>query len=218
MSAGDILYYENFDLEEMVTPVNYKQLDQLLVETGYPDEKRVKLVNGFKNGFDLGYRGNPDIQLKSRNLKFTVGNPTELWNKVMKEVKEKRYAGPFREIPFKIYIQSPIGLVPKDGGKKTRLIFHLSHPRGEGLSVNENTPEELSRVKYPDFDEAVRLCIKCIEKKGNCVLGKSDMTSAFRHLCIAKKWWKYLVMKAKSPIDNQNLLFCRQMSTIWCLH
>ena len=43
------------------------------------------------------------------NLKLTVGNETILWNKVMKEVKAKRYAGPFTED----FIQSPIGLVPK---------------------------------------------------------------------------------------------------------
>ena len=47
----------------------------------------------------------------------------------MKEIAEKRMAGPFEDIPFEHFIQSPIGLVPKDGGKKTRLIFHLSYPR-----------------------------------------------------------------------------------------
>ena len=42
-----------------------------------------------------------------------------LWNKVMKEVEAKRFAGPFEKIPFDNFIQSPIGLVPKDGGKST---------------------------------------------------------------------------------------------------
>ena len=31
----------------------------------------------------------------------------------MKEVKVKRLAGPYEEVPFENYIQSPIGLVPK---------------------------------------------------------------------------------------------------------
>ena len=43
----------------------------------------------------------------------------ELWNKVMKGVNLKRYAGPFDSIPFENYVQSPIGLIPKDGGKST---------------------------------------------------------------------------------------------------
>ena len=109
---------------------------------------------------------------------------------------------PSREIPFENYIQSPIGLVPKDGGKKTRLIFHLSHPRDntKGTSVNGSTPKELCSVKYKEFDKAVRICIN---EGLACYMGKSDMTSAFRHLAMNKKFWKYLVMKAQNPLDNQ---------------
>ena len=117
-----------------------------------------------------------------QNLKFWgVGNKTVLWNKVMKEVKLKRYAGPYEEIPYEYYIQSPIGLVPKDGRKQTRLIFHLSYPRGRGTSLNQNTPQDLCTVKYPEFDKAIQLCTKVGIK---CNLAKSDMTSAFRHLSI----------------------------------
>ena len=120
----------------------------------------------------------------------------------MKEVKEGRYAGPFANVPFDNYIQSPIGLVPKDGGNKTRLIFHLSHPRDpeRGTSVNGSTPEELTSVKYLTFDDAVRLCIKA---GPGCYIGKSDMTSAFRHLGMKKKHWRYLVMKAQNPTDHR---------------
>ena len=186
----------------MISPVNADQLEKLLNESNYDKEKTRYLVDGFKHGFDLGYRGPKLVQQKSNNLKFSIGDKTELWNKVMKEVKEKRYAGPFSEIPFDHYIQSPIGLVPKDGGKKTRLIFHLSHPRdsSKGVSVNGNTPEELSKVQYSDFDQAVKLCI---EEGQGCYIGKSDMTSAFRHLGMKKEHWKYLVMKAQNPSDNK---------------
>ena len=118
----------------------------------------------------------------------------------MKEVKEKRYAGPLEEIPFDSYIQSPIGLVPKDGGKDTRLIFHLFYPRGEKSSVNANTSVELFSVKNPDFNKTINLCLR--EGK-SCHIAKSDMKSAFRNLSIIKKHWRYLVMKAVSPIDGK---------------
>ena len=49
----------------------------------------------------------------------------DLWNKIMKEVRVGRVAGPYETIPFENYIQSPVGLVSKSGGK-TRMIFHLS--------------------------------------------------------------------------------------------
>ena len=192
-------------------------LKKLLVDTNYDPKKTAYLVKGFEEGFDLGYRGPEDVKLTAKNLKFTIGSKTELWNKVMKEVELKRYAGPFKDIPFENYIQSPIGLVPKDGGQKTRLIFHLSYPRKpptkqleeanitwEEKSVNANTPPDLTKVKYPDFDKAVDLCIAA--GKG-CYMGKSDMSSAFRHFGIAKKFWKYLVMKAQNPEDNKFYYF-----------
>ena len=141
-------------MENIFTPVNVTELNHLLEITKYDKQKAKFLVEGFTNGFDLGYRGpETNIKQESKNLKFTIGNKTELWNKVMKEVKENRYAGPFSEIPFENYIQSPIGLVPKDNGKKTRLIFHLSHPRDAslGISVNGSTPKELTKVKYKEF-------------------------------------------------------------------
>ena len=201
--------------------MNTKELKILLQETGYDHEKTKTLIDSFENGFDLGYRGRMDVKMTAKNLKFTIGDEVELWNKVMKEVEAKRYAGPFKQIPFENYIQSPIGLVPKDGGKKTRLIFHLSYPRGADppQSVNANTPESLSKVKYKEFDDAVRLCIK--EGRG-CHAGKSDLTSAFRHLGIAKKWWKFLVMKAKNPLDGNWYYFIDKClpfgASISCAH
>ena len=188
-------------METIKTPVDADKLQMLLKESNYDEKETEFLVDGFKNGFDLGYRGPELIKQNSPNLKFTIGDKIELWNKVMKEVKEERYAGPFKQIPFDNYIQSPIGLVPKDGGKKTRLIFHLSYPRDEekGTSVNRATPKELCAVNYQEFDCAIRLCIA--EGKG-CHIGKSDMTSAFRHLAMKKKFWKFLVMKAQNPEDG----------------
>ena len=201
----EVLQYENFDLDNIKTPVNVEMLEQLLKQSNYDKIETEFLIGGFPNWFSLGYQGPENVKIKSPNLKFReVGNPIILWNKVMKEVKEGRYAGPFETIPFDNYIQSPIGLVPKDGGKDTRLIFHLSYPRGRKLSVNDNTPEELCKVKYPDFNEAIQLCIQA---GVFCHIAKSDMKSAFRNLGINKKDWKYLVMKAVSPIDGKTYYF-----------
>ena len=166
-----------------MTPVDADALERLLNETQYDRKKSEFLLDGFRNGFSLEYQGPVDVKITSKNLKFRgVGNETILWNKVMKEVKLMRYARPFREIPFKdSFIQSPIGLVPKDGGSDTRLIFHLSHPWGTNQSVNFNTPKEKLKVKYPDFSKAVQLCIAAGR---SCKLWHSDMRSAFRHFCI----------------------------------
>ena len=125
----------------------------------------------------------------------------------MNEVKLKRYAGPFTQIPEQYqddYIQSPIGLVSKDGGKDTRLIFHLSHPwrkvNGKFVSLNANTPSNKCKVAYLDFSEAI---LRCLEEGVNCHLSKSDVRSAFCQLGISKRFWRYLIMKARNPLDGK---------------
>lgn len=99
----------NPDIDSLVTPLNVNKYQELLKQSGYPPEKIEPLVQGFKFGFDLGYRGPKDVQLEANNLKFRIGNKTILWNKIMKEVKEGRFAGGFRKPPYLNYIQSPLG-------------------------------------------------------------------------------------------------------------
>ena len=90
--------YDNYDLQSIFTPVDATKLRQLLELTQYDEKESQFLIDGFSNGFDLGYRGPMEIQQYSKNLKFTIGDEIELWNKVMKEVKEKRYAGHIRNL------------------------------------------------------------------------------------------------------------------------
>ena len=103
-----------------------------------------------------------------------------------------------------ISYRAPSDLFQRMGGAKTRLIFHLSYPRKGNTSVNANTPAELCKVKYNEFDQAVK---RCIEEGIGCAIAKSDMSSAFRNLGILKKHWPYLIMKAVSPFDRQTYYF-----------
>ena len=198
--AGDVqdLIIDQFSclqLDDIVTPIDADLLQQLLYDTGYNPIKTSWLVDGFRNGFDMGYR-EPLVQTNlSENLPLNVGSPVELWNKLMSEVRVRRVAGPFLNIPYDSYIQSPIGLVPKDE-KKTRLIFHLSYDfnkKGQMdpamRSFNFHTAEEFSTVKYRDLDYAIHTCV-CLCKKSNDIndyrdslhLEKTDLKSTFRLL------------------------------------
>ena len=109
--------FENLDLNTISTPVNVTALKKLLVKSNYDVEKTKKILDGFENGFDIQYEGPIDRQDTTPNIPFSIGNSTDMWNKVMKEVQMRRYAGPFDRPPFKNYIQSPLGLVPNTGGK-----------------------------------------------------------------------------------------------------
>ena len=182
------LYFENLNITDVVTPVNAKALHSLLLESAYDEAKSNYLVNGFAQGFTIGYEGpKTNIQRYAPNLKLRIGNKVTLWNKVMKEVKLKRYASPFDTVPYENFIQSPIGLVPKGGPESgdCRLIFHLSYPK-DGLSVNSATPKHLCSVSYPDFGDAIQLCARAGK---SCKIARSDMSAAFRQLGIMPEHW-----------------------------
>ena len=125
-----ILRFENFELEEVVTPIDAKRLEHYLKDSKYDEDESKFLIQGFTTGFPIGYQGPTVRSSSAQNIPFTpgVGDKIEMWNKIMNEVSEGRVAGPYKgdQPPYQNFIQSPIGLVPKSGGK-TRLIFHLSH-------------------------------------------------------------------------------------------
>ena len=211
------MYFENFNLVDPITPVDVDTLERLLKDSYYSEAETSFLVNGFRYGFELGYTGPKMVKQSAHNLKIRVGNETILWNKVMKEVKLKRFAGPYNTIPFEYYIQSPIGLVPK-GEDDTRLIFHLSYPQN-GNSVNAGIPKDKYSVVYKDFSQAIQACL---ELGIGCKLSKLDMKSAFRILCMRPDQFWLLVLKAKSPIDGKTYYFIDKClpfgSSISCAH
>lgn len=204
-----LLWYENYDMDSIVTPVKVRELERLLVETEYPREKTQFLVNGFTEGFTLGYEGPMVRRTFSRNHKLRAGNQTVLWNKIMLEVKVGRMTGPHLSPPYSSFIQSPITLIAKKGSESldpienTRLIFDLSSPRGE--SLNDYTPRSVKSVEYPLFDKSIRMCLK--EGK-SCFLSKTDCKSAFLMLPLAPDQFRWVVMMCEHPCTGQKYYFC----------
>ena len=179
------------------------------------------LIQGFRQGFSIGYQGLINRQSKSNNIPFTkgVGDRQDMWQKIMAEVDASHVAGPFREIPFMNYIQSPIGLIPKHGGK-TRLIFHLSYNFTQDpndASLNHFTPRQMCSVHYNDLDFAVRCCLKTNARArsqsrsgmetGLVYLAKTDLRMAFCMLPVKKGDWKWLVFKAVDPQTGNIMYF-----------
>ena len=213
----------NDDLCCIVTPINVKVYEQLLRSSNYDPAEIDFLVDGFSNGFDIGYEGPKFRTDSAHNIPFKVGNRIEMWCKIMKEVKAGRYAGPFDEILYAAYIQSPIGLVPKAGGQ-TRLIFHLSYNfKKSGLkSVNFYTPKEKCSIHYNDLDNAVAASINCRLQSQPVFCAKTDLKSAFRILPLKPSCFCWLVMKAYHPATGQLKFFVEKNlpfgSSISCSH
>ena len=192
-------YFLNFDLETIVTPVKVAKFINKLEEAHYDSTEVEFLRNGFNSGFDIGYEGPKDCCSTSENIPFSVRNETQKWNKIMKEVALKRVAGPYESIPFKHYIQSPIGLVPKAGGDQTQLIFHLSYDfKKDGLkSMNYFTPKQKCSVKYRDLDHAVGnyidLCFEILGDYCETRSGNKDQET------LKKEWWSWFRNHRKLP-------------------
>ena len=226
-------YYSNYDLENIVTPIDVAKFEELLNLTNYDPIERDFVIDGFTNGFDIGYQEPQERRSTAKNIPFTVGDKFELWDKIMKEVKEGQYAGPYEQIPFENYIQSPIGLVPKVGGK-TRLIFHLSYEFGrkngeEKLSsVNGSTPRAICLVRYNDLDHAIEGCLrvssyaKHVSGSKVIFIGKTDLSSAFRALPLKRSCFAWFIMKVEDRRDGRIKYFVEKClpfgASISCSH
>ena len=83
--------FENFNISDVFTPVNITQLHELLIETKYNEKETHFIINGFANGFPLGYAGSRSMCRWSPNLKLECSSREDLWEKVMKGVRLKHF-------------------------------------------------------------------------------------------------------------------------------
>lgn len=154
------------------SPINICTLKKLLYN--YNEAEAGFLLDGFSNGFSMQYQG-PRTSRFAKNLKSVREHPDIAEKKIVKEILEGRVAGPFLRPPFKDFIVSPIGIVPKKSKGEFRMIHHLSYP--EGGSINDFIDPALTSVQYTHFDKAVDL----IQRLGkNCHLFKMDIKNAFK--------------------------------------
>ena len=167
------------------TYVNILRLKELL--TDYPDQRLVSsIIDGFKFGFDLGYKGTLTNTFPKNN-KSAITHRQGVTEAIRKEISRGHTAGPFPLPPFPINHISPLGAAPKPDGT-IRLIMDLSQPVGQ--SINEFISKEEFPCKYTPFDEATRLVR--IAGKG-CFLTKVDIKHAYRLLPVRPADWPLLV-------------------------
>ena len=157
---------------------------------GYDIQKGNELYRGFSSGFSLHYSG-ARTPSDSKNLKSANINADIVKQKIQAEIDAGRVAGPFDSRPIPTLRVSPLGLVPKREPGEYRLIHHLSYPSGD--SVNDFIDPDLCSVQYTSFDEAVHM----VQDLGRaCLLGKSDIKSAFRLLPVSPQLGdKFLLLR-----------------------
>ena len=153
------------------SPIKIKTLAEYL--HGYPAAPYI--IEGFTFGFSISFEG-PDSPLTSNNSPSVLQNPQIVTEKLEKELKLNRIAGPFKQIPFPNFKCSPLALRPKQQPGKYRLLHNLSYPYDEH-SVNHNIPQQSATVKYQSLEDAIQLIHK---HSPSPYLAKSDIADAFR--------------------------------------
>ena len=154
---------------------------------GYPDKNLVDFIFlGFRNGFNLGFRGILNEKPLTNN-KSARDNPELVSAAIAKEVNRGHTAGPFPHPPFTHCHVSPIGAAPKPDGS-CRLILDLSQPSGD--SVNDNINKQEFPCNYTHFDAATDLTFRMGR---GCYLTKIDIKHAYRLLPVRREDWPLLV-------------------------
>ena len=161
---------------QSVTPViNVGALQELLIS--YDPAEAQKIISGFKQGFDIGYRG-PITDLETKNLTSALRQPHVMQTLIQNEVDKGRFLGPFQEKPLANMRINPIGFVPKKTPNSYRLISDLSQPKTN--SVNDSIPPSASRVSYPSIQDAIDCILSLVNDGHTPMLSKLDVKSAFR--------------------------------------
>lgn len=149
---GPTLQIKTGCLPLLPTPINHAVLAEYL--KGYDVKKINYLLEGYSNGFRLEYEGDRGFPLSS-NLKSAQENKKVVSEKIAKELKEGRIAGPFSELPFNSLKISPLGIVPKKTQDQFRMIHHLSYPTKQEGSVNAGISDDSAAVNYAGIHDAV---------------------------------------------------------------
>ena len=131
------------------TPVQVENLNRWL--QGYGKEWHA-LIKGFTFGFDIGFEGIAR-NVVCNNLKSAIEFPKLVQEKVSKELRLGRIAGPFGTPTFETFVTHSLGVVPKKESGAYRMIQHLSHP--PGVSINDGIPFEKASVQYQTINHAI---------------------------------------------------------------
>ncbi len=156
-------------------------------------------MDGFTKGFHLGHEGPRSTKL-GKNHKSADEFPNVIREKLNKELRASRFAGPFQDPPFETYTINPLGLVPKttDDGRDLPVLYPqdpgsyclITDLRRSG--INSAIPREVATVKYTKFDKIIA---QCLHKGKGCFLAKTDVKSAFPIIPINPQDWPLLTMR-----------------------
>ena len=93
---AEVPRFDNYDLDNIITPVDPVILECLLQATHYDENETKFLVDGFTHGFDLCYEGPHDKRDLAPNLPLQVGDKLDVLQKNYERSKSKTICWPIQ--------------------------------------------------------------------------------------------------------------------------
>ena len=183
-------------LARVDSPYVYKEWDRLLRQ--HPDQPLVKqFLHSIRHGADIRYRGPLHAH---REFPTTMHDATcrdVLEGEIVRQIQQGWLVGPLERhhIPFENYIVSPMFGIPRQEGKKWRLIHDLTH--GPEPTVNANVDPTEFLLRYPRIDDVVQTIQRLRQGRPNrpIWLYKSDIASAFMHIVVRLEDRRWLLFQ-----------------------
>jgi hypothetical protein len=190
----------------VISPISHTKTRLLLHKLGI-FHKWSHIIDGLSRGFDIGINGQPPHTIISPNHSSTKLNPDFINDYIAGEELAGRYSPPFSPSTLETLIgpfrTSPLGLVPKPGSAKLRMVQDLSFPRNDPslLSVNSYIDASLFPTAWGSFINTAKMILALPE---GCMLASFDISSAYRLTPIlpSQQNWTCVAWQDKIWVDR----------------
>lgn len=172
----------NTDPRQVTTPINPTKTLTILSYLHIIDNWS-HIIEGLINGFDIGLRTLPTTTLIFPNHNSSNIDQEFIRSYIEAEQAAGRYSQPFQPSQLELLIgpfrTSPIGIVPKPGSSKLRMIQDLSYPRNNPTipSVNSLINADDFPTAWGSFDATTAMILTL---PPGCLAATFDISSAYR--------------------------------------
>ena len=173
------------------TPVKANRLLHHLTNIGYDTQLTQYLVDGFSFGFPIGHEADIGESNHCSNSQNATDSAHIVQEKLDKELRLDRIAGPFDTPPYAPFHISPLNIREKKTPGKFRLLHNLSFPYNS-TSINSRIAQKEKTVKYATVGTAIR---KLLSLPRGAYTAKTDIAEAFRLIPVHPTNYPKLGMK-----------------------
>ena len=173
----------------------------------YEPSKAAVILEMLHQGVRIGRSAATDPCV-SPNWPSAVEHRVKVGEVIQNDLELGRLHGPFRDLPYKACIVSPLGAFLKKNSDKVRVIHDLSYPAVG--SVNSLIDPTQFSLKYSSVEDAVEICNRYPD--ASPFLAKLDLQDAFKMIAIHPDDWHLMGFTWPDPAGRNQYFFSRVLS------